>query len=682
VQRSGTISFAAGEASKTIAINIINDNDVESNETFSVTLSNPSGGVVGSLSSATVTITSDDSAISANAAALTVNEAGPNVALRVTRTGSLATSATVNYATANGSAVAGTDFGTPGSGVQVSGTLTFAAGQATRDIAIGPATASAPYIRVINDADAEPAKTFTIALSSPTGGAKLGTTTSTTVTINSDDVATTPGASTVQLSTSALATTEGATVTLSVTRTGNTVGNASVAWAAANGTAIAGSDYGAVGNATPPSGTLAWAAGDGATKTITIPVINDTAVESAKTFTVALSSPSGTGVAVGSVAATTITINDNDSGIAFSSPSYTVAEGLKSVVLTVNRLGNVSTAASVRWTTANGSAVLAKDFGVSTSTAQLTGSLTWLAGDGAAKTFSIPIVNDTVAEGPETFTVTLTPLKGAVVASPATATVTIEDNDAPPGSEARFGQAKYAVLENAGSATISVNRVDTGGGFGTSASVSYATQAGTALATSDFTTRTGTLTWAAGDSSPKTIVVPITNDTVAESPETFKVALSSGSGMGVGTPETTVLILDDDEAFPLDGAVPSGWVMPAGATGSWHVSNDPGAYEGAFSLRSDEIDDNERAEIQVARTFAAGTVSFRVKVSSEAGFDVLRFYVDGVAVGTWSGTTVAGWQLFSYPLTQGAHTLKWAYEKDASASLGQDAAWIDGVTLP
>ena len=49
---------------------------------------------------------------------------------------------------------------------------------------------------------------------------------------------------------------------------------------------------------------------------------------------------------------------------------------------------------------------------------------------------------------------------------------------------------------------------------------------------------------------------------------------------------------------------------------------------------------------------------------------------------TWSGTTNTGWQLFSYPLLAGPHTLKWAYEKDASASLGQDAAWIDGVTLP
>jgi len=81
-------------------------------------------------------------------------------------------------------------------------------------------------------------------------------------------------------------------------------------------------------------------------------------------------------------------------------------------------------------------------------------------------------------------------------------------------------------------------------------------------------------------------------------------------------------------------------------------------------------------------TFAAGNVSFRVKVSTEPSFDVLSFYVDGVEKGSWSGTSVAGWQLFSTPVTAGSHTLRWSYEKDVSASMGQDAAWIDAVTLP
>jgi hypothetical protein len=70
-------------------------------------------------------------------------------------------------------------------------------------------------------------------------------------------------------------------------------------------------------------------------------------------------------------------------------------------------------------------------------------------------------------------------------------------------------------------------------------------------------------------------------------------------------------------------------------------------------------------------------------VSSEANFDFMRFYVDGVMVGEWSGTINANtWQLFSVPVAAGTRTFRWSYEKDASGTIGQDAAWIDAVVLP
>ena len=683
-QRTGTLTFAANEASKTISIPILQDTAIEANETFNVTLSNPSNATLGSSQVATVTIASDDSGYALSAAAVGVNEKGPNVTLRVTRSGNLSAATTVAYATTNGSATAGTDFGTVGSTTLPSGVISFAANQAYRDISIGPVAAAAPYIPVINDTLVEPAKTFTVTLSSPSAGGQLTGTSSAVVTITSDDASVTPGPNTVQLSAASAVVNEGANLVLSVTRTGTLVGSASVSWAAANGSAIAGTDYGTAGNATPPSGTLSWAANDGATKTLSIPTINDATVEGAKTFTVSLSNPTGTGVAIGANPSTNVTLNDNDSGVSFVATSYTVAENVASVTLQVKRVGPSTAAATVHWATADGTANAGQDFGTRGSTLQRSGTISWLAGDVTVKSIVVPILNDTIAEGPETFAVVLsTPSAGISISGSATATVTITDDDAPPGSKVAFSQPKYVVLENGGAAQLTVNRVDAGGGFGTSATVRYATQAGTALATSDFTPVSGTLTWAAGDSSSKTITVPIVNDAVAEAPESFKVVLTTPSaGTGIATPDATVLILDDDEVFPPDGAIPSDWVAPAGAQGSWHVSNDPGAYEGALSLRSDSIDDNEHADIQVARTFGAGTVTFRVKVSSEAGFDFLRFYVDGVPVASWSGTTNTGWQLYSYTLPAGAHTLKWAYEKDASASLGEDAAWIDAVSLP
>ena len=103
------------------------------------------------------------------------------------------------------------------------------------------------------------------------------------------------------------------------------------------------------------------------------------------------------------------------------------------------------------------------------------------------------------------------------------------------------------MTENAGSVVLTVNRVNLGGGFGAAASVSYATQASTALAGTDFVATTGTLSWAAGDSAPKTITIPVVNNSVAEGSEVFRVNLTGASaGTRIGTPSVQVSIRDDE----------------------------------------------------------------------------------------------------------------------------------------
>src|SRR5262245_56225160 len=74
----------------------------------------------------------------------TVGEAGPNVMVTVTRTGSTATAQAVTYTTGNGTAAA------PGDFVQTTGTITFAIGETSKTIAVGPTVVPAPYIRVMN----------------------------------------------------------------------------------------------------------------------------------------------------------------------------------------------------------------------------------------------------------------------------------------------------------------------------------------------------------------------------------------------------------------------------------------------------------------------------------------------------------------------------------------------------
>ena len=70
----------------------------------------------------------------------------------------------------------------------------------------------------------------------------------------------------------------------------------------------------------------------------------------------------------------------------------------------------------------------------------------------------------------------------------------------------------------------------------------------------DFTSTSGTLNWAAGDATPQTIVIPITDDATAEGNETFTITLTNatgGAGLG-GTVTVTVTITNDDVCGTID----------------------------------------------------------------------------------------------------------------------------------
>lgn len=120
---SGTLNFAAGESSKTITVPIIADNVYEGDETFSLLLSNPTGGdPVITYGTATIKIYDGSSQ-----PYLTINDLnyifplnGPAVAtFNVNLSNPTTKTVTINYATADGSAIAGSDY------VATSGTLTF-----------------------------------------------------------------------------------------------------------------------------------------------------------------------------------------------------------------------------------------------------------------------------------------------------------------------------------------------------------------------------------------------------------------------------------------------------------------------------------------------------------------------------------------------------------------------------
>ena len=124
--------------------------------------------------------------------------------------------------------------------------------------------------------------------------------------INNEFAPTSPG--TLRLVSTAVATAENAgSVTLQVSRFGGLSGAVTVQYATANGSATAGSDY------TTASGTLSWAAGEGGFKTITVPVLQDTATEAAETFTVTLSAATGGALIDPARTQATVTLRDDDS---------------------------------------------------------------------------------------------------------------------------------------------------------------------------------------------------------------------------------------------------------------------------------------------------------------------------------------------------------------------------------
>ncbi|MFN9503734.1 MAG: Calx-beta domain-containing protein [Rubrivivax sp.] len=363
------------------------------------------------------------------------------------------------------------------------------------------------------------------------GGACAGTAATCTVTMDaaktvSASFASVP-VSTYQFSATGYSVTEGtASVVITVTRSSGASAG-SVAYATANGSALAGSDY------TSKTGTLAFAAGV-LSRTFSVPIKNDTVVEATESFTVSLSAP--VGGSLGSPSSATVTVADNDTaaGSVFKLGAATFSGTEAGGVATIRVTRTVTAApASVRYATSNGTAAAGSDY---TATS---GVLSFPAGV-SVLTFMVPIINDTAVEGPETFNVSLNTPTGGTIGTPASAVVTIVDNDLPPVLQ--FGLAAYRVNEGAGTVTLTVTRSS---GEGTS-SVSFASSNGTATAGSDYTARSGVLSFAAGETS-KTLVFVIREDTAKEANETFQVALSSVVGATLGTRTvTTVTILDND----------------------------------------------------------------------------------------------------------------------------------------
>ena len=304
----GILSFAPGEVTKTISVDVLGDTSIEDHESFSMVLSEASGATIGS-GTAVGTILNDDTAIRiGNAPDILEGAAGttPTV-FTVSLEKASALPVTVDYSTMDGSANGGSDFTAAPSGSQI----TFAPGEITRTITLD----------VLGDTSVEAHETFSVVLSSPTNATVARATAVGTI-LNDDTL--------VRINDPSVLEGHSGTRTLifTVSLSAETALPVAVSLASVDGTATGGTDYTALA-----SGTLTFAPGE-TNKTIAVEVLGDTAAEQSETFSVLLSDPINAVIDIGSGLGTIL--DDDVTLVSTRSARFTDADG-ELVTIKVNK---------------------------------------------------------------------------------------------------------------------------------------------------------------------------------------------------------------------------------------------------------------------------------------------------------------------------------------------------------
>lgn len=529
---NGTTTWPDGNASEhSLGVATIQDTEDEADEEYAFEIYNPTNGATLGTAVGTATILDDDTTppkrgvLSVAAATYTAAEGGGNLTVHVQRTGGVDGTVAIDFAlgTTGDTATAPADYG------DQSGTLVWQNGDgADKTVSIN----------IKDDGLDEPDELLTFRLRGSTisGGATLGSPATSAITITDDDLPAPAGKITIQPAKYTVGESAGM-VTLTVKRVQGSNGQLDVRYYTGDGSATSvGLDY------TPTSGLLSWTNGDTADKTILVPITGDSTFEADETFTVSLvDEGTQTPVAFGNDSAT-VTITNDDAApvfpgvLSFGTASETITEGGTKVQLAVSRTGGSDGKVSVQCTSVDGTAIAPGDYPAVSRT------LVWLDGDATDKLCGIVAVDDATLDPGEAFTLELSnPSGGATLGGIATAAISIIDNESP--GTIVLDAAAYAASEADGSVNIVARRR---GGAAGPASVAYAATAGTATA-SDFTATNGVLTWADGEAATKTFTIQLKKDALFESSETVNLGLTNATGATLGTPNTGVLTITDDD---------------------------------------------------------------------------------------------------------------------------------------
>jgi len=114
--------------------------------------------------------------------------------------------------------------------------------------------------------------------------------------------------------------------------------------------------------------------------------------------------------------------------------------------------------------------------------------------------------------------------------------------------------------------------------------------------------------------------------------------------------------------------------------GNFWVTDSVNAVDG-LSFRSGPTPNNGSSTFEITGVPGSQTVTWQARSSTEANFDFLRFYVNGVEVPERRMSGSISFTSHSHVLPAGTHTLRWAYTKDAGTADGLDAVWIDSLVF-
>ncbi len=505
---SGVLTFLPGETTQTVTVPVAPETTLEETMSFFVRLAAPTNGLLSKATGeAWILNDTQGQRLEFGAPNYWVSQAGRRATITVTRRGGTAGTVTADYATSDGSAVAGVHY------TATSGIIAFEPGDVARTFTVP----------VTNDSVAEGNRTVLLTLTNARGGAVLGGKSSAVLTILDTNVA-----GKVQFSSLAYGVNEsGSAAKIWVTRTAGTASGVTVDYATSAGTAAPGKQY------QDTTGTLTFDAGV-ARASFSIPILDDGRAGPDTTVKLQLANPGG-GATLGSPSAAVLTIAQGNPVVEFSAGQYSVSEAGGRALIVVRVLHAGPATVHVGYATSPGSAVPDVDY------KDTAGTLTFLPGQ-VNKAFTVALLKDGVADGDKTILLALSSPDVGALGQPNTAVLTIPDVNR--AGTVQFGRPEYRVLEKGRVAVIDVRRT---GGAAAGVTVNFGTSDGTAVAGTNYESTFGVLTFGTGVFL-QTIKVPILDDGQVHGNQYVNLDLAAplgGATLGARSFATLDILTDD-----------------------------------------------------------------------------------------------------------------------------------------